>query len=139
MKITDIKLHWIEIPRSDSVRMGWGINHFRQPYHDESDEDLLPALKPGGCHSMIYEVHTDAGIVGYGEREEPLEISGTSLRSAPCAGGFRTSGKFREVVPAAFERLAAYLSERVGVPPIGHFRESEGTERREGARGDRVS
>ena len=75
----------------------------------------------------------------YGEREEPLEISGTSLRSAPCAGGFRTSGKFREVVPAAFERLAAYLSERVGVPPIGHFRESEGTERREGARGDRVS
>ncbi len=66
-----------------------------------------------------------------GPHEDALEMEAVLLSSAPIAeeeGHFRTSGKFQNLTPATFERLAAYVSEHVAGPTIGPFKKSRAGE-----------
>jgi len=66
-----------------------------------------------------------------GPREDALETEAVLLSSVPIPGEeghFRTSGKFQNLTPATFERLAAYVSEQVAGPAIGPFKKSQAGE-----------
>lgn len=62
------------------------------------------------------------------EAEDPVVAEGRVVQSAPIAedpGHFKTSGDFQELPPEEFERLVAFVSDRVAAPPGGEPSESQ--------------